>query len=647
MSLQVAPPGPLWGTYPLRKSRTLTGQHQRQFEARSKIPHWIEATFVNRSIDKRAKNITHQLKLNSSSKVPLDARLDKLRFSLRQPNSQTIDKAILVVCLFAQHILGICPYQSQITCALMLLEQRLVELDTGEGKSLACTIAACVMALAGNPVHVITANGYLAKRDYETFEALIRQLGLTAGFATEDQPQDQQATAFQNDLVYTTARCVGFAFLRDRLANNHSRTLRGLASAIVDEADVVLLDEARTPLVLAHEVNDPAQNLRCFRAIEIARDFKAKTLVNREFNSNNPFYDNATGSQRELSKQGLEELTQRPLTPFLSRIDQYAQVKLALQALLDLHHGQHYWIKDRSIELIDLESGRNATGRQLSDGLHTMLAIKEGLPMPKQTRHAASLIYPDLFGQYHHLAGLSGTLMESRAELQKNYGCTVSRVEPNFKSQRQSLKPRFFANREQLESALLVQVKTLHERGRPVLIATQDMNQTAQIRDLCERAGLDVATLSAQNEEVEARVIARAGSVGAITIATQVAGRGTDISLPPQAISLGGLAIISLQTNRSQRTDRQVFGRCARQGQPGSVQLWIEKGQLQTFFERLPSPMTRVISMCSWLAKLPDRGYRLGQRCFYFEDRLTRERFARAEQDLSEQLIFSANQSRL
>jgi preprotein translocase subunit SecA len=571
----LAQPGPLWGSYP---ERAKTGRRKPHlFTLKNEISDLLQRNPINRAVHQRAVKIYSLL--NNSQPINIAGlELPNLRSQLRQTqcSASAIDAALLQVAFVARQTMQWSAFSSQIECAILLIEQSFVELATGEGKSLAMALAASVLALAGSPVHALTANEYLAKRDAELFEPLFRALELQVSFTGEQANRESQRKAFAADITYTTTRCVGFAYLKDRLeTQDESRVLRGLCCALIDEADVTLLDEALTPLVLSQQVNDPNERLMAFRAIETARQ-----LIE---------HDDWIGSRQDrvFSVRGGSKLKSLPIHPWLTQAHRQEQVLTALHALNDLALGRDYLVHDKEIQIIDVFSGRVAQGRQWGNGLHAMIAVKEGITAPKQTVNLASIHYPRLLQRYHHLAGLSGTLLNDKNEIEKNYQCPVFLVKPHHNSVRKNLPPEVFDSIEQAHALLADQIKVLTSAGRPVLIATQDVNQTQAVESVLLNVGISTTTLSAQNESIEANVIARAGHAGAVTIATQMAGRGTDIKLDAIALKAGGLAIVSLQMNQSQRTDQQVMGRAGRQGQTGSTQQWIIRKDLTEFAKAL------------------------------------------------------------
>ncbi len=640
--MQLVRPGPIWGKYPINSQQSqaqgwsshLTTDHWLNRQAR------LQASKVANTIAKQlSTQTTTQSRTNLQINSPvLSQRLSKLRIHLRRDGLRpdATQAALKLVAEVAIQTHSLVAYPSQLKSAWLLIHQTLVELPTGEGKSLTAALAACVMALADIPVHLMTANDYLAKRDAEHFEPLYTALGLSVAPASDSQPQAAQQLAFGADITYCTTRTAAFAYLRDiQLPPNHpDRILKGLCCALVDEADVALLDEARTPLILAQQVNDPSARVRAFQAVEQAKQL----LIDQDFS-----IDHAKAVLKPSAKVKLSALDTTKTKPFFNSRHHHEQIEFALKALHCLQPGRDYLVQEKQIELLDIHSGRIAAGRQLSHGLHDMLAVKEGLPIPKQTQQIASISYARFFAGYYRLSGLSGTLIDSKSELQKTYRRPVVKVAPHRPSQRKELPALVFTNSTELISALVKQVAQWNQSQQPVLVATQDLTETTAVAQALRLAGLTCQTLTAQDEIVESKIIAQAGQLGAITVATQLAGRGTDIHLSPDSEKAGGLIVLSLQMNRNRRTDRQVFGRCARQGQPGCIVQWYCASSLSTWVGSVPKeaqlivnrvlahPSPRRVRLASWLM----------QQAWERDDRFARQRSNSSEQSWAQRLLFS------
>ncbi|MFZ4758719.1 MAG: hypothetical protein ACOYLX_11205 [Burkholderiaceae bacterium] len=482
---------------------------------------------------------------------------------------------------------GLAPRDNQYRCALHLLGERLVELDTGEGKSVAVALAAGVAALAGAPVHVLTANAYLAERDAQTFAAYYACLGLQVAAVDETADDDARRRAWDVDVAYAPARLLGFDVLRDGLpssAGEPPRIARGLCVAIVDEADAVMLDEARVPLVIAEARADPAQRVRAWRALDLARRLTVGTEVT---------IDAAAGTAR-LTPAGhaAVEARARAETGAADGLDARQRDDLVEQALHALHlleRDVHYVVDGREIVLVDANTGRPAPGRAWSRALMALVALKEGMPVPPATEVRASVTYPRLLSRYHHLCGTSGTLREAALELRTAYGVEVVRVERDRPSRLARWPSRLFPDRASQFDAALERARALAATGRCVLVATDSVADSSALAACFAAAGLEVAVLDARHDRDEHLRIARAGEPGRITVATQMAGRGTDIRVAAEAIAAGGLHVLSLQHNRSARIDRQLAGRAARQGDPGSAEHWPRLADSTLDPARLPA----------------------------------------------------------
>ncbi|MFN8840943.1 MAG: hypothetical protein ACK5XG_19585, partial [Burkholderiales bacterium] len=526
------------------------------------------------------------------------------------------------------HATGLQPRDNQYRCAAHLLAQRLVELDTGEGKSVAVALAAGVAALAGAPVHVLTANGYLAGRDAADFAGYYRGLGLSVAAVDETGDDDARRAAWRADVAYAPARLLGFDALRDGLpeATGAPPLLsRGLCVAIVDEADSVLLDEARTPLVIAQARPDPAQRARAWRALDLARRLEPGLEVE---------IDEAAGTVR-MTDAGRAALARAVEAEGAGDgLDARRRADVVGQALVALHalrRDVHYVVVGRAIVIVDATTGRPSPGRQWSRDLQALVALKEGLPVPPATEVRASVTYPRLLARYHHLCGTSGTLRDAARELRTAYGLRVVRVEPARPPRRTRSPTRLFADRHDQFDAVVERAGALAATGRCVLVATDSVAESAALEAHFAARGVAVARLDARHDRDEHRLVARAGDAGRITVATQMAGRGTDIRPAPAALAAGGLHVLSLQHNRSARIDRQVAGRAARQGDPGSVEHWLRVTDSPFDPARLPAGLrvlARLASRCrggaGWRAAVVAGAWRTCQRWWRIEDRVTR-----------------------
>ena len=509
----------------------------------------------------------------------------------------------LVSATLTQH-LGRTPYPTQLLAAWLMLQGRLAEMATGEGKTLAAALAACVAALAEVPVHVITANDYLAQRDQQGLSPLYAALGLRSGLVMASTPPDERAAQWRRGIVHTTAKELGFDYLRDHVAHagerdprvlraralaGHSpapQRLPGLCMAIVDEADSLLLDEACVPLILAApgQAVDEAPHrlaLQLARGLIAGPDFRLRPADRRA---------QLTAAGRDQVAQAVRA-AQGPQAPV--RVIQEL-VETALVACQLLKRDRDYAVTPQGLALIDDLTGRLADGRQWSGALHALVQLKEGLAPSAPHITAAQITHQRLFPRYLQLAGMSGSLRESRHELRALYGCRMAMVPSARPSQQRWLGTRLYRSAELQGAAVLAAVQTHQARGRPVLVGTDSVAASAALSARLHAAGVQHQLLNAVQDADEAAQVARAGQQGVVTIATNIAGRGTDIQLDPAARAAGGLHVIAALCNRSRRIDRQLIGRGARQGDPGSAER-IASLDDPLLARHLPRPLRRLL----------------------------------------------------
>ena len=547
--------------------------------------------------------------------VTADPSLDQLRAWLASdPRAEASCEAALArVSAACAETLGVTPYPTQLRAARALLRGELVEMATGEGKTLAVGLAAACGALAGRPVHVVTANDYLAARDCEWLRPLFRSLGLTCGHVTAASDPAARRAAYACSITYCPGRELVFDYLRDRLlaprphtpllgriatmgaAPRPQRTLlRGLWMAIVDEADSVLLDEALMPLVLS----GPAGKAESREVLELARA-QAQALTAGE-----DFVLDAVNRRARLTEAGLRRLQADPAANarYRTLLHQTEYAETALAALHLYRRDRDYLVCNETVQIIDEATGRAAPGRVWSRELHGFISLKEGCPPPPGMRTVAQITFQTFFPRYLHLCGTSGTLREERAELASVYGLRVTCVERRLPHRLQRSPTRLFASSEAQIDAVVARVRELRESGRPVLIAMDSVAEAdALARRLGER-GIAHQVLHARQDRAESELIAQAGRPGTVTVTTNIAGRGTDILIDPAVAAAGGLHVIACQHNRARRTDRQLCGRAARQGNPGSCERWVSVQQA-LFAESWGTSFARWLLTRPWLAR--------------------------------------------
>ena len=569
-------PGVLWGQYP-----------ERRRSGRSWLARWFDARDDRASRDARVVQSVEALQpaLARLSAEACATEVQRLRraFARRGMPDDLVATGFALFSEFLYRQTGRRPYRTHLTAACAMLDRRLVEMATGEGKTLAAALAAATAALARVPVHVITANEYLARRDADALRPLFGALGLDVGVVTHEMDRDARRRAYRCAVTYCTAKEVVFDYLRDTLLRGDVEgdlrrrahrllspdatvpVLRGLCMAIVDEADSVLLDEACVPFILSRAEDHRGRTEHYVRALEYARD-----LLPEE-----DFVIDPESQAVELTPRGRARAERRPTEgDTLWRVKRYREEALcmALAALHIFHRDQHYLVRDGAVHIIDDTSGRVAAGRAWSRGLHQMIELKEGCKATAELVTAAQITYQRFFTRYHHLCGMSGTLLEGRAELRAVYGAQVVRVPLRKPSRLVVLPTRVFGTHDARWRYVVARAREIQARGGAVLIGTDSVADSQALSGCLGAAGIEHVVLNARQDRHEAQVVATAGQPRRITVATSMAGRGTDISISETAARNGGLHIMLCQANGSRRIDRQFTGRCARRGEPGSCE---------------------------------------------------------------------------
>jgi preprotein translocase subunit SecA len=592
------------------------------------------------------------------SDADFQARVRALRAQLHSSgfDEKIMAQALAVVREASRRTLGKAHFSTQILAARLMLSGRLAEMATGEGKTLAAGLVAGAAALSGIPVHVITANDYLVARDAQTLEPVYRLLGLKVGWVTQPMDQAQRRDAYACDITYCTAKELVFDYLRDRLVRRtlpselHARVrqmdannaapgkllLRGLWMALIDEADSILIDEARTPLILSQ----PRMNAQQQRYFKEALQIGIRLTVGTDFRID------ASTQHVGLTERGraaAERLAIQFGGLWQDRRHREEVISLALAAHHIYARDRDYIVRDRKILMVDQTTGRVAPGRMWSKGLHQLIEIKEGCPPTGEMETIAQITYQRFFPRYLHLAGMSGTLTEAQHELASVYGVKVARVPLRRPSRRTDQGKRVFLRREDQWQAVVARVREMREAGRPVLIGTDSVADSDQLSVRLAAACIEHQLLNARQDSEEAAMVARAGEAARVTVATNMAGRGTDIPLGPGVAERGGLHVICCQHNSSARIDRQLQGRAARQGDPGSVEavLSLEDGMLA---RRLPGWVRAVATslagrtgvvprrmgaLLTWLPqRAEERQQRVQRRLLLAQDRQTEARLS-------------------
>ncbi len=521
----------------------------------------------------------------------LNTRLEELRAIVRRGRDvdERLPEALAAIREVAVRQMGMRPYPVQLIGALALHRGLLAEMATGEGKSLTAALAATLAGWSGRPCHVLTVNDYLAERDAERFQPLYRACGLTAGHVSGEMAGPDRTRGYAADVTYTTSKEVVADFLRDRLclgevqsatrwkvqmlarntrAVRQGVVMRGLHTAIVDEADSVLIDEAVTPLIIA----GPGSGDETEHAFQLAWTLASRMEAGVDYRVN------PAAREVEILPPGLHRIAAcAPQLPPIWRAASRQRELLtqALHARELFHAGRQYVVDNNKVVIVDEFTGRMMPMRKWSHGLHQAIEAKEGVPISKPDDTLARMSFQRFFRLYRKLSGMTGTGAEAADEFWRVYRLPTVAIPPNRKRQRVDLPDRLFPNVESKWAAVADEVVRRHATGQPVLIGTRSIAASESVAARLRLRGLKPAVLNATRHQEEAQIVAAAGQKGQITIATNMAGRGTDIELGPGVRELGGLHVIATERHESGRIDRQLFGRAGRQGDPGSAQAFI------------------------------------------------------------------------
>ena len=499
----------------------------------------------------------------------------KYRASVGEPIEKLIPEAFPLVIEAIRRSLDMVPYDVQIFTAMQIAKGRITEMKTGEGKTLTATMPAYLHALAGRGSHVVTVNDYLAARDHELMEPVFRTLGLASGVVTADTEPPERKRSYRKDITYGTAKEFGFDFLRDRLAlstgESPSQLLhRKLNFVLVDEVDSVLIDEARTPLIIG--ITDPEEQKItdfCFRwAAEHAPQF----VEDQDFDYQHD------KKKVELKPAGIQRMRALPQNEGTRRVPirkLYDYIENAIKVRRDFQLDQHYAIRDGEVAIIDEFTGRIAEGRQWQRGIHQSVEAKEKLEITPNVGSGATVTMQTFFRLYDQFGGMSGTVNTSSREFKKVYKKKTIVVPTHRPVIRKQLVSKVFANTESKFNAIIEETVAMTKASRAVLIGTRSVEKSEVLSQLLHHHGIQHEVLNANQLEREAEIIKASGGVGKVTVATNMAGRGTDFILDPKVKEAGGLHVILSEVHESQRIDWQLIGRGSRQGQPGSFRIFV------------------------------------------------------------------------
>lgn len=509
----------------------------------------------------------------------------------RLEKGETLDdllpEAYATVREAASRVLGMEHYRVQIIGGIILHQGRIAEMKTGEGKTLVSTLPAYLNALEGKGVCIVTVNDYLAKRDSEWMGKVHEFLGLTVGVVLNDMSNDERRDAYNCDITYITNNELGFDYLRDNMVIYKEQLVqRGLHYAIIDEVDSVLIDEARTPLIISgqsgkstklYEACDIlAQQLT--RGDDIPEYSKMDAIMGIEQEETGDFIVNEKDKLVNLTQQGVEKVEK------FFHIDNLADpenleiqhnVILALRAHYLMFRDQDYVVKDDQVMIVDEFTGRIMPGRRYSDGLHQAIEAKEHVKVKRESKTLATITFQNFFNKFEKKAGMTGTALTEEKEFRDIYGMDVIEIPTNRPIARIDHQDAVYKTKKEKFKAVVEEVKEAHEKGQPVLVGTITIETSELISGMLKREGIPHTVLNAKFHEQEAEIVAQAGQHGAVTIATNMAGRGTDIKLDEDAREAGGLKIIGTERHESRRIDNQLRGRAGRQGDPGESQFFI------------------------------------------------------------------------
>jgi preprotein translocase subunit SecA len=525
-----------------------------------------------------------------------DTQLKKRSLSLqyRARSGEKLDKLLAEGCALCREAgrrkMGMRHYDVQVLGGISIFHGNIAEMETGEGKTLTATIPMYMHALIGKGSHLATVNDYLASRDAELMKPIYSALGLSVGVVQTGMGQDERRDAYNSDVTYGTAKEFGFDFLRDRLlirrtgetgnswksagldmqSKNEQPVQRGMHFCLVDEADSILIDEARTPLIISAIPGEAQMRaVACYRwAAEAAKEFEEDLHYD---------YDHEK-KKVELTFEGRQKtrMMDKPeeMGP-VGLVDIYEYIERAVKVAREFFLHQQYVVKDGEIVIVDEFTGRMAEGRKWSAGIHQSVEAKEGVEISVETGHAARVTVQDLFRRYELLGGMTGTAASSAGELRKIYDTSVYPIPTNRKVARQKMPDIVFPNEDAKWQAIVKQIQEMHAIGRPVLVGTRTIEKSETLSRLLNEAGVPHEVLNARHVVREAEIVKDAGQMGKVTVATNMAGRGTDIKLGEGVAELGGLHVICTEVHDAARIDRQLVGRSGRQGDPGSFQQYL------------------------------------------------------------------------
>ena len=535
------------------------------------LKKWIESDRRElRRINKIANKVEKYAKpMAALSDDELKAKTDEFRARYKKGEDldHMLPEAFAVAREGAKRVLGLYPFHVQIMGGIVLHEGNIAEMKTGEGKTLTATMPVYLNAISGKGVHVITVNEYLSKRDATEMGQLYNWLGCSVGVNNSEMSPDQKREAYKADIMYSTNSEIGFDYLRDNMAvYKEDQVQRGLNYALVDEVDSILIDEARTPLIISgpgtgtsklyKQTNRFVKTLK--NEVDYKVDLESKTVALTD-----------EGIQKAEKYFNLKNLYDPENTALTHHLDQ------ALRANYIMLLYKDYVVSDGEVLIVDSFTGRVMQGRRFSDGLHQAIEAKEGVQIQEENKTMANITYQNLFRMYNKLAGMTGTAKTEQEEFREIYNMETITIPTNKPVQRKDEPDLLYPTLQSKFAAVVKRIKSLHEKGQPILVGTVAVETSEYLSHLLDQEHIPHVVLNAKNHAKEADIIKNAGQRGAVTIATNMAGRGTDIKLGPGVRELGGLAVIGTERHESRRIDNQLRGRSGRQGDPGLSQFYL------------------------------------------------------------------------
>ena len=525
-------------------------------------------------------------RLQSVSEADFHRLAKELTWSARSgvPLKALLDDVFALGIEASRRTLGLVHYPVQVVGAISLFHGHVAEMQTGEGKTLTAVLPVMLRAMVGRGVHVVTVNDYLASRDSEEMGKVFAHVGLTTGCVVQQMSDAERTQHYACDITYGTASEMGFDFLRDRLKrgaefglrpifgenqSEETAVQRGHYFALIDEVDSILIDEARTPLIIGVEQKNKESTVSLYRW---CRDLSGRLNVNQDF-----IFDERQRSAT-LTDLGCRHVTLMAKPVLLDSIETeqiYRSVEKALTAQLAFERGRDYVISDGEVVIVDEGTGRKMEGRKWQDGLHQSVEAKERLEITAATGSAAKITIQSLYRHYNHLAGMTGTAVQVRSEYKRVYKLKVSAIPTHRPCLRKEWPTRLFVSLEAKYSAIAEAILKAISNNRAVLVGTPSVEASQLLSQRLATEGIEHSVLNALFHEQEAKIVKQAGQTGRVTIATNMAGRGTDILLQNEVRENGGLHVIATEMHSSKRIDRQLIGRTARQGDPGSYQFFL------------------------------------------------------------------------